>query len=44
MSEVRAIDHRAKEVNPMGGDRFLIEALLLDEVHDVRGQRVSRTA
>ena len=37
MREVRAIFHRTKEVNiyPLEGDRFLIEATLQDEVHDV---------
>ena len=37
MSEVRAIFHRSKSVSiyPMEGDRFLIEAVLQDEVHDV---------
>jgi hypothetical protein len=40
MSEVRAIYHRTKEVNiyPLEGDRFLIEAFLLDEVHDVHAE------
>jgi len=35
--EVSAIYHRTKEVNiyPLGGDRYLIEAFLQDEVHDV---------
>lgn len=35
--EVPAIFHRTKEVAvyPLGGDRFLIEATLRDEVHDV---------
>ena len=38
MPDISAIYHRTKEVNiyPLGGDRFLIEATLLDEVHDVR--------
>ncbi|MFN2427212.1 MAG: DUF2889 domain-containing protein [Candidatus Binatia bacterium] len=37
MAEVRAIYHRAKQTNiyPLAEDRFLIEALLRDEVHDV---------
>lgn len=37
MPEVRAVFHRTKEVNiyPLEGDRFLIEAMLKDEVHDV---------
>jgi hypothetical protein len=37
MPDVRAIYHRAKQSNmyPLGGDRYLIEALLKDEVHDV---------
>ncbi len=37
MPEVSAIYHRTKQVDiyPMGGDRFLIEAILQDEVHDV---------
>jgi hypothetical protein len=40
MPEVRAIYHRTKEVNiyPLEGDRFLIEAFLLDEVHDVHAE------
>jgi len=40
MPDVRAIFHRTKEVNiyPVGGNRFLIEAFLLDEVHDVRAE------
>jgi hypothetical protein len=40
MSEVRAIYHRTKEVNiyPIEGDRFLIEAFLQDEVHDVHAE------
>ncbi|GBD26923.1 hypothetical protein HRbin30_02266 [bacterium HR30] len=40
MSRVRAIYHRTKEVNiyPLGGDRFLIEAFLQDEVHDVHAE------
>jgi len=35
--DVGAIYHRTKEVNiyPLGEDRFLIEAFLQDEVHDV---------
>jgi len=37
MPEVRAIYHRTKQTNiyPLTEDRFLIEALLRDEVHDV---------
>ena len=37
MREVQAVFHRTKEVNifPLDGDRFLIEAMLRDEVHDV---------
>ena len=37
MPEIRAIYHRAKQTNiyPLTEDRFLIEALLRDEVHDV---------
>ena len=37
MREIRAIYHRAKQTNiyPLADDRFLIEALLRDEVHDV---------
>jgi hypothetical protein len=37
MREVAAIYHRTKEVNiyPLDGKRFLIEAFLQDEVHDV---------
>jgi hypothetical protein len=40
MAEITAIYHRTKEVNiyPLGDDRFLIEAFLLDEVHDVRAE------
>jgi hypothetical protein len=40
MPEVTAIYHRTKEVNiyPLEGDRFLIEAFLLDEVHDVHAE------
>ncbi|MBI3768071.1 MAG: DUF2889 domain-containing protein [Deltaproteobacteria bacterium] len=40
MAEITAIYHRTKEVNiyPLGGDRFLLEAFLLDEVHDVRAE------
>jgi hypothetical protein len=40
MSEIAAIYHRTKEVNiyPLGEDAFLIEAFLLDEVHDVRAE------
>jgi hypothetical protein len=37
MAEVRAIFHRTKQssIYPLGGDRYLIEAKLADEVHDV---------
>ena len=37
MPEIRAIYHRSKQTNiyPVGEGRFLIEALLRDEVHDV---------
>jgi len=37
MAKVQAIYHRAKQTNiyPLTEDRFLIEALLRDEVHDV---------
>ena len=40
MPDVTAIYHRTKEVNiyPLGGDRFLIEAFLQDEVHDVHAE------
>jgi len=40
MPEVAAIYHRTKEVNiyPIEGDRFLIEAFLQDEVHDVHAE------
>jgi hypothetical protein len=40
MPEVTAIYHRTKETNiyPLGGDRFLIEAFLQDEVHDVHAE------
>ncbi len=40
MPEITAIYHRTKEVNiyPLADDRFLIEAFLLDEVHDVRAE------
>jgi hypothetical protein len=40
MPKVRAIYHRTKETNiyPLGGDRFLIEAFLQDEVHDVHAE------
>ncbi len=40
MPKVKAIYHRTKEVNiyPMEGDRFLIEAFLQDEVHDVHAE------
>jgi len=38
--EVSALYHRTKQVAiyPMGGDRFLIEASLQDEVHDVHAE------
>ena len=40
MLEITAIYHRTKEVNiyPLTEDRFLIEAFLLDEVHDVHAE------
>ncbi len=40
MREITAVFHRTKQVDiyPQGGDRFLIEAILLDEVHDVRAE------
>ena len=40
MPEVTAIYHRTKETNiyPLGGDRYLIEAVLQDEVHDVHAE------
>jgi hypothetical protein len=40
MQQVRAIYHRTKETNiyPLGGDKFLIEAFLQDEVHDVHAE------
>lgn len=40
MPELRAIYHRTKETNiyPLGGDRFLIEAVLQDEIHDVHAE------
>jgi len=40
MPDVDAIYHRTKEVNiyPIAGDRFLIEAFLQDEVHDVHAE------
>lgn len=40
MPEIAAIYHRTKEVNiyPIAGDRFLIEAFLQDEVHDVHAE------
>src|SRR6185369_102866 len=40
MPEVTAVYHRTKEVNiyPLGGDRFLIEAFLQDEIHDVHAE------
>jgi hypothetical protein len=40
MTEVTAIYHRTKDTNiyPLGGDRYLIEAFLRDEVHDVHAE------
>jgi hypothetical protein len=40
MGNVRAIYHRTKETNiyPLGADRFLIEAFLQDEIHDVHAE------
>jgi hypothetical protein len=40
MPEVTAIYHRTKETNiyPLGGDRFLVEAILRDEIHDVHAE------
>jgi len=40
MSRTKALYHRTKETNiyPLGGDRFLIEAFLRDEVHDVHAE------
>jgi hypothetical protein len=40
MSNVAAVYHRTKEVNiyPLEGDRFLIEAFLQDEIHDVHAE------
>ncbi len=40
MPKVAALYHRTKEVNiyPIEGDRFLIEAFLQDEVHDVHAE------
>ena len=40
MTKVRSLYHRTKETNiyPMGGDRFLIEAVLQDEIHDVHAE------
>jgi hypothetical protein len=40
MSQITAVYHRTKEVNiyPLSEERFLIEAFLLDEVHDVRAE------
>lgn len=40
MPDVAALYHRTKEVNiyPIEGDRFLIEAFLQDEVHDVHAE------
>ncbi len=38
--ETTALYHRTKEVNiyPLGGDRFLIEAFLRDEIHDIHAE------
>ncbi|MBW2292332.1 MAG: DUF2889 domain-containing protein [Deltaproteobacteria bacterium] len=38
--DVAAIYHRTKEVNiyPLGDDRFLIEAFLQDEIHDIHAE------
>lgn len=43
MERISAIYHRTKETNiypldGLGGDRFLIEAFLQDEVHDVHAE------
>lgn len=40
MTRVAALYHRTKQVNiyPIEGDRFLIEAFLQDEVHDVHAE------
>lgn len=40
MRQVAAIYHRTKETNiyPLGDDRYLIEAFLQDEVHDVHAE------
>jgi len=40
MPERTAIYHRTKESNiyPLGGDRYLIEAILRDEIHDVHAE------
>ncbi len=40
MPDVTAVYHRTKEVNiyPLGADRFLIEAFLQDEIHDVHAE------
>jgi hypothetical protein len=40
MREITAVFHRTKQVDiyPLEGDRFLIAAVLLDEVHDVRAE------
>jgi hypothetical protein len=40
MREVQAVFHRTKTVSiyPIEGDRFLIEAVLQDEVHDVHAE------
>jgi len=40
MPEISAIYHRTKSVSiyPLAEDRFLIDAILLDEVHDVRAE------
>lgn len=40
MAKVRAIYHRMKKTNlyALGGDRFLIEAFLQGEIHDVHAE------
>jgi hypothetical protein len=40
MPKVTALYHRTKETNiyPLGGDRYLIEAMLRDEIHDVHAE------
>ena len=40
MREITAVFHRTKQVDiyPLEGDRFLIAALLQDEVHDIRAE------